>query len=262
MQVTSVQNFVRRPESSAVLGNGWLFYCFDAGLVGLAAWGVPTMEDYHLLEPCLDRVLDKAMPPHVSILDIRKLGRLGNDVFVALARYGEKQHDAAKQKVRRQIVLPPVGYTRALLVGWRELVKPPYEVVFVDSEDEAARAADRPDAVALFASLASLIETPLSAQVARVLDEGPADIGSVARKLAVAPRTLQRRLAAEGTSFAQLSRRTMVERAKELLANTEDKLEVIARRVGYPSASHFTTSFRRATGMTPSAWRALGKPDA
>jgi AraC family transcriptional regulator len=46
-----------------------------------------------------------------------------------------------------------------------------------------------------------------------------------------------------------------VERAKILLKTTDLSLVEIASRVGIATQSHFTTVFRRATGMTPREFR-------
>lgn len=47
-----------------------------------------------------------------------------------------------------------------------------------------------------------------------------------------------------------------IQRAQDLLENTEDKLETIAPRVGYRSAIVFSRAFSRVVGMTPSEYRA------
>lgn len=46
-----------------------------------------------------------------------------------------------------------------------------------------------------------------------------------------------------------------IERAKKLLAETDDPVVEIALRVGFASQSHFTTTFRRLVGTTPKAYR-------
>jgi AraC family transcriptional regulator len=46
-----------------------------------------------------------------------------------------------------------------------------------------------------------------------------------------------------------------IERAKELLADSERPLSEIALRVGFKNQSHFTTLFRKFTEVTPKAWR-------
>ena len=43
--------------------------------------------------------------------------------------------------------------------------------------------------------------------------------------------------------------------AKELLASSNAHVSDIAQRLGFPSAQHFATQFKRETGLTPRAWR-------
>lgn len=47
-----------------------------------------------------------------------------------------------------------------------------------------------------------------------------------------------------------------VQRAQQLLAESDLAVSTIAARVGYSSPSHFSKAFRQATGMTPRAFRA------
>jgi AraC family transcriptional regulator len=49
--------------------------------------------------------------------------------------------------------------------------------------------------------------------------------------------------------------RERIERAKRLLAETELPISEIALRTGFSSQSHFTTSFRKLAGVTPSSFR-------
>ena len=46
-----------------------------------------------------------------------------------------------------------------------------------------------------------------------------------------------------------------IERAKELLASSTLPLAEIALAVGFSTQPEFTTAFKRATGVTPGAWR-------
>ena len=50
--------------------------------------------------------------------------------------------------------------------------------------------------------------------------------------------------------------------AKSLLADSETSCEAIAEQLGYGSAAYFSTSFRRATGRTPTAFRRLAATGA
>ncbi len=44
--------------------------------------------------------------------------------------------------------------------------------------------------------------------------------------------------------------------ARRFLLDSEERVEIIAERVGYADATHFIRMFRRAHGATPAAWRA------
>ena len=50
--------------------------------------------------------------------------------------------------------------------------------------------------------------------------------------------------------------RTRIDRAVTLLAARELSIARISRAVGFRTASHFSTVFRRVTGLTPRAYRA------
>ena len=57
--------------------------------------------------------------------------------------------------------------------------------------------------------------------------------------------------------------RRRIERAKELLASGDLPIAAIAQVVGFRTPSHFTITFRRVTGVTPSTYRAqVGGPPA
>jgi AraC family transcriptional regulator len=47
-----------------------------------------------------------------------------------------------------------------------------------------------------------------------------------------------------------------VQRAQQLLAETDLSISELSARVGYGSPSHFSKAFRQATGLTPRAFRA------
>ena len=103
-------------------------------------------------------------------------------------------------------------------------------------------------------------EVPLVQRVRAVIDEllphGEPRLDDVARRLAVAPRTLHRRLKAQGTSFAaelDASRRT---RAEALLRDPTLGAYEVGFLLGYSDPAAFTRAFRRWSGTTPAAYRA------
>jgi AraC-like DNA-binding protein len=44
--------------------------------------------------------------------------------------------------------------------------------------------------------------------------------------------------------------------AERLLLHTDERIDIVAERVGYKDPTHFIRTFRRARGHTPAAWRA------
>ncbi|MBQ8161229.1 MAG: response regulator [Clostridia bacterium] len=61
-----------------------------------------------------------------------------------------------------------------------------------------------------------------------------------------------------GMNFHLFHRRVRMERAKELLRDTQLKVYEIAERVGYQNPQHFAVAFREETGMSPGEYR-MGK---
>jgi len=58
-----------------------------------------------------------------------------------------------------------------------------------------------------------------------------------------------------GMSFMDFLLKVRVEKAKELLKNTEDKVIDIAFKVGFQDPKHFTKSFKKVTGISPTQYR-------
>lgn len=106
-------------------------------------------------------------------------------------------------------------------------------------------------------------QSSLSERVTRALADGlsrgAARQEAVAAGLGMSPRSLTRRLAEEGTSFARLLDELRRDLALAHLA--EDGLDVtqVAFVLGYAEPSSFAHAFRRWTGQSPSDWR-RGRP--
>lgn len=87
------------------------------------------------------------------------------------------------------------------------------------------------------------------------LAKGEVTLAMVARSLHMSERTLQRRLAEEGISFATLVDDLRRELARDFLANPELSLKEVAVKLGYQDAAAFGRAFKRWTGQTPASWR-------
>ena len=87
--------------------------------------------------------------------------------------------------------------------------------------------------------------------------EGYQDIGKeqVAAKLNVSARTLTRHLKREGTSWRALLTKLRIEKATQLLVESQTGMEAIAFELGYSSASAFSHAFSREMGKSPLEYR-------
>jgi AraC-like DNA-binding protein len=77
----------------------------------------------------------------------------------------------------------------------------------------------------------------------------------IATELAVSSRTLQRRLAALGTSFAEELDQLRRDRAEHLLRHSKFSAADIAMLLGYSEPAAFFRAFKRWTRTTPQQWR-------
>jgi AraC-like DNA-binding protein len=77
----------------------------------------------------------------------------------------------------------------------------------------------------------------------------------VALEMGLKPRTLNRLLNKEGTSFIRLLKDSRFENAQQLLRDPSAPILSIAWSLGYADASAFSRAFRRWSGMTPTEWR-------
>lgn len=95
----------------------------------------------------------------------------------------------------------------------------------------------------------------LRAAIWAVLGDGRPSLARVAAAMRLRPRTLQRRLAAEGTSLhkeTEAIRKTM---AMATLRDRELSIDDIAYLLGFSEPSAFFRAFKRWTGTTPQRFR-------
>ena len=95
--------------------------------------------------------------------------------------------------------------------------------------------------------LASRANEAIDAELA----SGAVSLASVARRLAMSERSLQRRLEAEGIGFAALIDAARRRRAESLLRSRDVSLTEIAFLLGFSEQSAFTRAFKRWTGKSP-----------
>jgi AraC-like DNA-binding protein len=94
------------------------------------------------------------------------------------------------------------------------------------------------------------------------LPAGESSITVVAGQLVTSPRTLQRQLQAEGTSYQAVLTNTREQLAHRYLADGSLTVSQIAYLLAYDDTNSFYRAFRRWTGTTPERTRAISRPRA
>lgn len=233
------------------------FCAFHAEVFGLVVWGRPGIEQARrIVEARCVELADSG--PHDVVLDYRLVELIDVEAFKVLAAWLDK-HRVLLGKVTNKVALiqPAEPYAAATVGGFYRVVTSPYRSEVCETVAEAeswlgipltARLAEIHDR----SSAGRTTMTALAAQLERRPDLG---VEEAAEALGLSPRTLQRRLQAEGTTFIHESRKAIVRRAKELLARTDDNVASIAKAVGFATAQHLTDVFRAEVGVPPAAWR-------
>ena len=85
-----------------------------------------------------------------------------------------------------------------------------------------------------------------------------ASLEKIADRLHITPRTIQRKLASEKTSYLELVESVRLNLSTEYLKTTALTIEEIAVRLGYADAPAFSHAFKRWTGTSPGTLRTQG----
>lgn len=125
---------------------------------------------------------------------------------------------------------------------------------------ELARANERVAVEYLARFDRSNLSLRVRSELLRQLPSGHASETSVAAALNIAPRTMQRRLRAERTTYSQLVEEVRRELAAQYVRQSNLSINEITYLLGFSEPSNFSRAFKRWTGRSPSAWR--GPPPA
>ncbi|MFC9815915.1 helix-turn-helix domain-containing protein [Streptomyces virginiae] len=98
------------------------------------------------------------------------------------------------------------------------------------------------------------------AALVSVHDEGAATLAAAARRLAVSPRTLQRRLNEHGTTWHDELEALRQGHITRLLHRTDLTIDAVAAEGGYGDASALRRAVKRWYGTTPGSLRRSGDP--
>lgn len=126
------------------------------------------------------------------------------------------------------------------------------------AEDNALHMAERRCAILLARLTAGVRFSDWVRGLLRDAGQGQPALGEIAAMLNLSPRTLERRLRAEGSGFRELARRARFEAACAMLLSGRMSVTQVALELGYTDLANFTRAFRRESGVAPSAYRLAG----
>lgn len=132
--------------------------------------------------------------------------------------------------------------------GHQEAARSLLRLVLIEVERMTAQTgASEPPSLGLSRKALTYIEThclePLSlAQVAKSLGRSSAHVAGVVRQ-------------ETGRTVGEWILECRMAEARRRLRGTDERVDIIAERVGYADVTHFIRQFRRVHGVTPAAWR-------
>jgi AraC-like DNA-binding protein len=252
------------PIGRYVIGPTYVSWCFNRSLLGTSLFGRPNEADARQLIRLFDADRHPAVAPvYDSVSDGRYLESVDLRAFACIAGYISSRADEFRHRVRHHALVVPAGLPGAVLAGTHEMTGTTgFHRVFRVLHD-AFSWFDRPDADDARDVVERLLEQARGGGAHEVvalrahLSASPAgaSLASASRKIGCSSRTLQRALENANTSFRAELSDARLKLASDFLRHTDEKIEAIARRVGFASASKFCRWFRRITGTSPATLR-------
>ena len=260
----SADDFLANPIGRYCVGRRFVMFARSPTLMGFASWGRPDVDDVSALLRLCEVGVGPSAVPHRWLVDIRGLELVEPATFGLFLDYTRKNREALGRLILRQAQLRPDGLVGAIISGFSHLARLPYPERVFDDVGEALTwlEVDGQDGVELLAELDSIRNEVREGYeiVGRLRHEleasGALAVDTAARRLGFSIRSLQRALRQAGTTYRMELHAFQIRRAQQLLGRDDRNLAWIAAEVGFSSAQHFATAYRRATGETPTAWRA------
>ena len=180
------------------------------------------------------------------------LGPIFGPTAWGLRRARPEPSRALSEAIRLVGVAPSFGEAAAYFVFTREAWDTP-----LPTHNERIQSALLAHAEGLLAEQAGPASVAGSVReaLARELQGGDPSIERVAKKLATTPRTLQRRLRDEATSFQDVLDRVRSELAQRYLGDGKLDVSEVAFLLGYSESSAFPRAYKRWHGVAPTEVR-------
>lgn len=263
---SSIDELLADPVGKYVVDPTFVFWYPERAFKGFSLWGRPSADDIERLNRLNDAVLTPHGGRHASFVDLQGLEGADPAAFASMAAYLSARWRPFRELVVRQALVRPPGFAGAVVSGFYEVLKPSFPVAVFDGIGEALAWLGRSDREALVGRLSGLRDQAGGAagvlgSLRRLLCASPCRpaLAEAARALHLSERSLQRHLRRAGTTFQAEVNAARVRVAQGRMLTGDDSLTAIAIDVGCASAQHFSAMFRKATGQSPSEWRARAR---
>jgi AraC-like DNA-binding protein len=269
VQKASATEFLVHPVGRYVVGRRWCVFARSPAVLGYSCWGRPEVDDLREMLRLCEFALAPELEPYLWLVDLRSLEVIEPATFALFLEYTARRRGVLGKKILKQAQLRPEGFVGAIVAGFAQVGKLPYpDRVFGDPAEAIAWLGLEPlDGAAIVGELEAIrgearAASGLVARLRRELEgAGPFAIDEAASRLALSTRTLQRALRDAGTTYRAEVEAFRIRRAQELLRCGDRSVGWIAAELGFSSAQHLATAYRRALGESPSAWRARNRGD-
>lgn len=229
----------------------------EATTAGIFATGTQTLADLHISQGFCRRQLVEG-PPRALLIDARDFGVDALSLDNLLHASPLQGARDATNVVRISVILP-LGWSRAFWLGAIALgVGGATPARGFTDPDAAWRWLGASEATRLAVEQLRAAASPskLEADLRAQLRTNPTlSIGEAARALKSSPRSLQRALKDAGLTFAEARSRARAALARELLRETDEKLDAVAAKAGFRSRTYFASWFQKVVGQSPDAFR-------
>jgi AraC-like DNA-binding protein len=264
MRLASSPNaFIASPRGSYFMGPTYLAWCHGPDLDGTMIWGVPNEHDARELVRLYLFQRDPTVRRDI-VTDARHLMSVDTAGFAYIYQFAAQRHSQISPRVRRQVVLHAGGLAGSAVAGFLATLSVNHDWRAFREVGPALAWLGRSDATDVFTRLDAIAAeriagSPTVRALRDLLAERPQryDLVRAAQALGMSTRALQRALEAADTTFRTERDRAWTALATRMLAERNDKLDMLARELGCRSLASFDRRFVRLVGRTPSEHRQL-----
>jgi len=222
-------------------------------------WGHISTDDAELGKELWISLAMRVAKPYDFILDLRGLESISQGAYERIKYFAM----SAKPGLRRMAILVGEPQGGVIQLGLFALSPPKFLWKAFDSYRPLPVWLERPAQAALLAAAEAAVDeeravlpSPIAGLGALLQREPRASVACIAGALKMSPRTVQRALAARGTTLSAERDRARIAIAQDLLRDPSTKLDAIAAAAGCADRRGLNRLFRRLTGESPAELRA------